>query len=248
MKYSKAMNEMLALEAREVFVDANEYDGYELIGYGRLIKALCKRFNEPPRGQIKISNIQEILKTFDNRKYDVLRYRFWEGYTRKDIGILFDVSNERIRQIENVSLERLIPLIRQSEWTQNNIPIEALGLNPSVYWILKHAGINTLKQLMEEDYLSLKGIGPGTDRAVKQKLKELNIQMLSKEKYQIEKQPIAVLEFSTRVSNALKRKGIFLVGQLMEMPIEDVYKVRGIGFIGYMEVLTKKQSLECLEN
>lgn len=248
MKNSKSKNEQLALEARKLFIDANAYDEYEVVGYYRLIRALCKKFNKKTNRQIRIENIQEILKTFDMRKYAILRWRFWEGYTRANIGTLFGVSHERIRQIENVSLERLMPLISEHEWTENSIPIEALGLNTRGYLALKREGINTIEQLIQKEFLSIKGVGPGVAKIVNQKLKDLNRQLSKSKKCMLEKLPIDALEFSTRVNNALKRKGVFSVGQLLEISMDEVFKIKGIGNKGYSEVFAKKQSIEYIKN
>lgn len=247
MKYSKKINEMLTLEAREIFVDANEYDDYELVGYCRIIRALCKRFKQKPKRQIKIENIQGILKTLDERKYNILVWRYWKGYTRNDIGALFDVSRERIRQIENSFLERLTPLIGTLEWKENNIPIEALGFSLRGHSALKCAGINTVEQLVKlpkKELLGIKGIGPTIQTEIKTKLENLIFQVLEKKKSAIEKLPIDVLKFSTRVNTALKRKGIFVVGQLLEASMDEIYRIRGIGNKGYNEVLDKKHSIE----
>ena len=249
MKHSKKLDEMLALEAREIFVDANEYDDYELVGYCRLIRALCKRYKTRPNSQIKISNIRKILKTLDGRKCYILSLRYWEDYTRIAIGDILGLTHERIGQIENASLERLRPLIVEIRWDDDNIPIETLGLKPRAYLTLKRERINTLTQLIKLsriELLNIKGVGPCIAEDVKQKL-DYFILEVSKNKGDIfEKLPIDVLKFSTRVDTALKRKGIFLIKQLREISMDEVYRMKGIGKKGYNEVLAKKQSIEQL--
>ena len=46
------------------------------------------------------------------------------------------------------------------------------------------------------------------------------------------------LGLSGRTYNALRRKGIETVGQILEMSLYDLYNIRGIGNKGYIEVLT----------
>ena len=246
MKYSKRFNEMLVLEAKDIFVDANEYEEYELVGYARLIRALCKRYKTKPNRQIKISNIRKILKTLDERKRNILKWRYWEGYTRISIGSLLNLTHERIRQIENASLERLRPLIIQIKCDDDNIPIEILGFKPRAYLTLKRTGINTLAQLIKlsrRELLSIKGVGPCIVEDVKQKLDNFIMEACKNKKQIFEKLPIDVLKFSTRVDTALKREGIFLVKQLREVSMEEVYRMQGIGKKRYNEVLAKKQSI-----
>lgn len=247
MKCSKNMLDMLALDARQIFVDANEYDDYELVGYCRLIRALCKRYNAKPSSNIEIANIRKILKTLDERKCHILSLRYWEGYTRIAIGDLLGLTHERIRQIENASLERMIPLIVEIKWDNDNIPIEALGLIPRGYLTLKREGIDTLNQLIKlsrTKLLEIKGVGPCVARDVKQKLDEFILEATKNNNDMFERLPIDVLKFSTRVDTALKRKEIFVIKQLREVPMEEIYRMQGIGKKGYNEVLAKKQSLE----
>ncbi len=247
MKYSKKLNEMFALEAKELFVDANEYDDYELVGYCRLIRALCKRYKTRPNSQIRISNIRKILKTLDGRKCYILSLRYWEGYTRIAIGDILGLTHERIRQIENASLGCLRSLIIQIKWDDGNIPIEALGLKPRAYLTLKREGINTLAKLIKlsrRELLSIKGVGPCIAEDVKQKLDDFIMEVFKNKKDIFEKLPIDVLKFSTRVDTALKRKGIFVVKQLREISMDEVYRMKGIGKKGYNEVVAKKQSIE----
>ena len=61
--------------------------------------------------EIELSEkIAEVLDTLDEREANVLRYRFGfygRNYTLEEVGQMFGVTRERIRQIENKSLRKL---------------------------------------------------------------------------------------------------------------------------------------------
>lgn len=66
--------------------------------------------------------LQEMVKTLDPREATILRYRFGlDGGTEKtleEVGEKFSVTRERVRQIQNVALNKLRRMIEKLEAVQ----------------------------------------------------------------------------------------------------------------------------------
>lgn len=245
MKKRKTKNQKL-LATAEFFVDASEYSEYELLGYCRIIKALFKKKKAKLESKIQIKNIQEIVESYEGRTYNLLRWRFWEGYTRAVIAEHLLISCERVRQVEVKVLERLDFLFEKNEEKIDVIPIELLNLNARGYIALKREGINSvgdLGKLSRLELLDIKGIGEITADEIKKKMVKFMLRVTPVERVLFEKIPIDMLKLRNGVSNALKRKGIFFIKQLFEMPLEEVASIKGIGIKGYSEILQKKKKL-----
>lgn len=298
-------------EANNIFMDANEYDEYELVGYCRLLEAICDQTEEILDGNFCIANIQEALATLDKRQYNILRLRYWDWHTFASIGTILSVSHQRIHEINSDSLYRLRRLIHKNKYLEGSIPIEALELNNKGYKALKSLGINTIEQLMklskkellcikgvgritaediknklerflievvpdeygnipievlglsdkgynalkctgintieqlmklsQKDLLGIKGVGRITAEEIKHKADVFMIEVAPTKQVFFERLPIDTLKFSERVNNALKRKGVFIIKQLFEIPMEELISIKGIGPKGVNEILNKKQ-------
>jgi len=50
---------------------------------------------------------EEVMKTLTQREQDVLYYRFWEELTLEQTGEKFNLSRERIRQIQFKAIRKL---------------------------------------------------------------------------------------------------------------------------------------------
>src|SRR5258705_4757898 len=66
--------------------------------------------------------LQEMVKTLDDREATILRYRFGlDGGTEKtleEVGQKFGVTRERVRQIQNIALNKLRKMIEKLEAVQ----------------------------------------------------------------------------------------------------------------------------------
>jgi len=55
--------------------------------------------------------VNELLKNLDDREAEIIRYRFGlDGYaplSLKEVGLIFNLTKERIRQIEKKALQQL---------------------------------------------------------------------------------------------------------------------------------------------
>lgn len=241
MKNLTRKNQQLLLQARKIFIDENEYDEYELIGYCRLVKAACKKLKERPDGDVRISSIQNVLKTLDKKRWDVLRWRYWDGYTRATIGAWLGVSGERIRQLESKGFDLVKFTLNES--SGDTTSIEALNLECSSYRALKRAGINTIEQLVKltpKQLLGINRIGKSSFGDIKQKL-IMYIQDADIEKKKLNcGTPIDVLKLSIRLENALKKAGIVSAEQLFSMSEVSICRISGVGIKGLNQIIRNK--------
>lgn len=239
-------NDKPILEARKNFVDASEYSEYELMGYYRLVKALCKRLNEKLDDIVRIETIQKTLNDLDERTSEILRYRYFEGCTRDAIGLRLNISGERVRQIEVSVQERLKFVVFKNQVVDENDSIEVLNLNTRARLALRRVGIKTIAELMKLSYLDLsniRGIGETTIEEIRAKLVGHMLSIELEQKISFEKLPIDMLHFNNRVNNALKSKGIYNIGQLLALSVEDIYRIKGIGEKSFNQILQKRHEL-----
>lgn len=99
------------LEGLDIEIDYDTLEEYE-VTLGDLIVDPSSRFLEETAVQILlIEDIQEILQRLSPREREVLRLRFGlEGerpHTLEEVGRIFNVTKERIRQIEAKALKKL---------------------------------------------------------------------------------------------------------------------------------------------
>lgn len=239
-------NEMFVLEAKKIFDDAKTYSEYELIGHLRLVKTLCKKNNKILDRRLKIATLQHILNGLSKRQIAILKWKCWDGYTRVVIGKLLGITHERVRQIENDALERFEFLIQAKESAEVNPTIELLCLNSRGYLGLKRSGINTIEQLVQlsrKDILEIKGIGLDSAQNIMQKLNEYMTRVAPSNKSFMERLPIDTLHLSNRSTNALKSNGVIIIRQLVELSVDDIYRMRGIGVKCRNEILKRKQEV-----
>lgn len=244
MKKTDKKKVELVSEAKQLFLDAEQYDEYELLGYYKLIKKVCKKTQQPLYNKICISNIRETLDTLGIRHYNVLRYRYWEGNTLDYIGHILCVSEERVRQLESKAFRRIEYAIKRTQSGVNQI--EMLNLNVKTYLALKRGGINIIEQLIKlppEELMEIDRIGRDSVEHIKQRISCYISQLQSTGDCYFEDNPIDILGFSIGVDNALKKAGVFYVNQLFNMPIEEIYSIRGMGTGGINQIIKKKQSL-----
>ena len=66
--------------------------------------------------------LQDMVKTLDPREATILRFRFGlDGGTEKtleEVGEKFNVTRERVRQIQNIALRKLRKMIERLEATR----------------------------------------------------------------------------------------------------------------------------------
>ena len=246
MATRKSRYEKQLLEAKVIFADKSDYNEYELMGYYRLVKAVSKTRQKDLKGKIQIAVIKEIIEKLDERTYNIFRWRYWDGMTREKVGIILNISGERIRQIEYPIQQRLEFAIKKEKGSQVRWAIEKLNLNPKGYLALKRAGINTITELVkltQRDWLQIKGIGRTSRDDIRQKLADFLMGIAPKNLEAFEVFPIDTLNFSYRVNNALKAKGILTIGKLFELSEECLYGIREMGKKSVKEILNKKQEI-----
>lgn len=203
---------------------------------------------------IYAKEILETINLFNQKERDIIKLRFWDKYTLEQISKAFGVSRERIRQIQKRILDKIRPIIcdnKDDSRDEKEDSIYKLQLSSRVYNALRLVNITTLSQLLElseNDLLKIRYLGKKGVQEIKEKfLKVYNIdfnkvniglktELLEKAKKQIEigkdsniNVPIEVLKLDTRTYNALKRKNIHTIGDLLSKTEKDILQVRNIG-------------------
>lgn len=199
-----------------------------------------------PDDKIKIADINKILKSLDERKYKIIRWRYWDGHIREDIAVFLSISVERVRQIEVAIQDRLMFLVEGEKTKDETVPIELLNLKIRGFLALKREGIDTVDKLIKlsyQDLLNIKGIGIDAGEDIKLKLENF-MKTNHVEHNLIRSLSIDVFNFSNRTSNVLKREGIYMVGQLLLLSEQEIYRMRGIGKKCISEILQKREKLE----
>lgn len=247
MQKAKTKNQKLLLKAREIFADANQYNDCDLLGYCKLVKALCKRLKRNLSGKLYIANIQKVLSLLDKRTQTILDLRYWEGCTRVIVGTRLNISRERVRQLECRAQEIMAFLIH----AQDEFPIEVLNLNIRGYRALKHEGVNTVEQLVNltrRDLTNIKGIGTGALEDIKRKLWQFVINVAHTNPGMFENLPIESINLSTRLTNSLKRNNIFIIKELMVLSEDKIYRLKGVGDRGRRELAKKREEIKITTN
>lgn len=131
-------------------------------------------------------SLEYVLNNLSDRERLTLENRYKKGMTFKEIGKVFGVTMERVRQHKVKALRKL----RKSHLTKylrygmlgvekqrvnDSTKIEELKLSTRAYSILKRHGINTLEQLLTLNYhdiLTMRNMGKKSTEEIVQKVKE----------------------------------------------------------------------------
>ncbi|MBR0411097.1 MAG: sigma-70 family RNA polymerase sigma factor [Eubacterium sp.] len=169
--------------------------------------------------------VPALLKSIDSltdREKKVIQLRFQNGLTYEQTGKYFNVTRERIRQVEKKAIRKL--------------------RNPK-HW--KYWQMDTMNKAYEiateRDRLRLENMN------LKMRLKEyVGEDELQEVEKSVEEKPqisIAELDLSVRSYNCLIRAGIAYVSDLEEMTIDDLAKIRNLGRKSMEEIILKLKDL-----
>jgi len=131
--------------------------------------------------------------------------------------------------------------------------IEALGLSTRAYNVLVAANITDITDLTcqkAEDHLAKRNCGRTTLNEIRSKLRAVGLSLADeKEKgaidtpapagppaIDVDKQPISILNLSTRPTNCLRRAGVKTVGQLRMMTDSELLQLRSLGTTSLVEI------------
>lgn len=152
------------------------------------------------------------IETLTDREQKVLDLRYRNGLTLEQTGMRFNVTRERIRQVEARAIRKLRQPSRSKHWYLDTIN--------------KAFEIDAERARLERENEDLKA------RLAK-------YETLPKTKAEPKKVDIADMELSVRSYNCLKRAGINYVSDLEGMTCEKLKKVRNFGRRSIEEVVSR---------
>jgi len=191
-----------------------------------------ERYNEVVKenqlftARIYVPGFLEAIETLSDREQKVLHLRYEEGLTYEQTGKEFDVTRERIRQVEEKAMRKL----RSPFLAKKYILVDAQTTQD-----LKKENEDLMLQVIcLRDKLKkiYDAVGVNPDEAEK------------KAKEAVKPEPehlpsIDEMELSVRSYNCLKRAGIDTIDQLKGKTEADLRHVRNLGRKSIIEVITK---------
>ena len=145
------------------------------------------------------SKIEKDLSNLTEREREVLKLRsglFYfssKPYTLEEVGQVFGVGRERIRQIEAKAIRKIVWRRRRQELNQaneiskevitDNTLVEDLDLSVRSYRCLKRGNINTVGELTlktEEEMMRVRNLGRKSLKEIIQKLEERGLYLLDR--------------------------------------------------------------------
>lgn len=164
--------------------------------------------------KVYVPALEKAMSELTEREQKVLELRFVHGMTYEQCGYRFNVTRERIRQVEQKALRKL----RSPRFA-------------------KHYLLDTLNKAFEID-----GERARLERENNQLVARLNAlgdKIAREKKTQERKVDIDEMELSVRSYNCLRRAGINFVSDLEGMTYEKLKKVRNLGRKSILEIIQK---------
>lgn len=170
---------------------------------------------------VHIPSFLKEIKTLTEREHGVLSLRYEHCMILDDVGKYFNVTRERIRQIERKAMRKLWNPYRR----KNYILLEYSEVEKAE--TEKHVVI--MQNMILEDrlkaYESLEDISEEKEKAP--------------ETITLDDISIAELDLSVRSYNCLVRRGYKTIGSLRDVSREELMNIRNLGRKSYLEILDK---------
>jgi len=191
---------------------------------------------------IHFAGLLEMLNTLNPREADVLKKRFEEKMTLREIGIAHNISSERVRQI-------MAKALRKTRHPKKRMMFQAISLEEHEEQKRKYNKLYVeheqlaieYRQLLVEFEKKCKELNENYKSFIDEKniLKEIPfgeaISLLSL--------PIEDLDLSTRSYNCLKRAGKNTVKDLAEMSRNDFFQIKNFGRRSTEEIIQRLKEI-----
>jgi RNA polymerase primary sigma factor len=163
-------------------------------------------------------NIKYLLETLNEREQEIINKRMIQGYTLEAVGKQYNITRERVRQIEAKAIRKI-------------------RLPQRIVYLTEGKKVLELKQDISKLKVELNNIKRELLNQIKKpELIELN----EDERILLDNnQPISILDLSVRTHNALLRSGINTVGKLLQCSYLDLCRVRNMGNKSRKEIIEK---------
>lgn len=184
------------------------------------------------RGALEVAML---MANLSDREADILRYRYRQSKTYDDLMPVFDLSRERIRQIEAKALRKMrkescrkLLMMGLTGWLDNLIQEKAKRIGRRMVNELLKERLDEAEAMMQE-----------------REAEKLRLAMEDEEvrqaggKTHLDSIKIEELELTVRSFNALKRSSINTVGDITEKTYKELMKVRNLGKKSLDEIVQK---------
>ncbi len=254
---NEAKRQELLKETNRIFADSIMYEEFERLGYCRLIKAAFEN-REFDNNSLLISGLKMVLSGLGKEKAEVIRMRYWETHTVREVGNRFGVSDSSVcimcrRVLEKLRTSRevfeidlqiqshemaiiYLKKLKSGERFTEDAPIEKLNISARAYNCLKRNGINTVEQvasLSETELMQIRTVGRTTALEIIRAVRQIE------HGWGVPLKPIEMLGLSERTMMALKNHGVTTIEQLFALQKEELIKIKNIGEQGLLEILDK---------
>lgn len=163
---------------------------------------------------VYLKGLIDVISQFSEREQTIIRSRFLEHKTLREIGMDLGLTGQRIRQIEAKTLRKLI----------------------SPQCIRQYTGISLAEhfRILQEKEIEMAAKYTEIIEAVKAEKYGVDREIIPLYETDIE-----ALNLSIRAFNCLKRGCINTIGDIAKMTIQDLFKVRNLGRKSVEEITAK---------
>lgn len=161
--------------------------------------------------------VKVAMTMLSERERKVIFMRYHDKKNLDEVATEFNVTRERIRQIQNKALRKLMHPRRSMYWYLDTVDKR----------IEKEKELSECKLLCIKLRERLKSYE--TNEAIKDIVNDLKERSMS----------IDNLDLSVRSYNCLKRKGVKTIDDLVQLTEDDLMHIRNLGRKSYLEILSK---------
>ena len=189
----------------------------------------------------KLDRLIAVLDNLNPTQAECIEMYFKDGLTLRQIAKKYGFSHQRAAQIVNKGIERLYNFFDQPDEDEESLL--TLGLSTRPYNCLIKYGIRTIKELTSMSKLKLSSMRNLGEKSYKEILDTVEKRGLS---FQEDPDPdsfipsedlLQNLDLSVYSYDCLKNNGIKTIGELTSKPQTELFKMRGIGYKSFEEIV-----------